>query len=273
MLDFPFSARLFPPYVIYKYTIRPDLYSITGRDFMKNHVSVYKAILIQNPGWERVCHAGRDKWKNLYADQTVYVMAVFSKVGGTQVMPLPESVSRTHHHVRRFAFDSFSRTDGLWDLEGRLTDSKTFDYYDLRRGKIDPGGFIHDIAVRVTIDEEMTVRDIVASLDAAPFRLCQGGGANLSALVGQNLAKGWRKHVNEALAGASGCAHIREMLLAIPTVAFQTLGTVWENRDRPEGMNTHTLTERPFYLGGCSALAPDGAVVKTHYPQFFESDS
>jgi hypothetical protein len=188
-------------------------------------------------------------------------------------MPLPEPVSRTHHHVRRFAFDSFRRADGLWDIEGQLTDSKTFDYYDLLRGKIEPGGFIHDIAVRVTIDGEMTVKEIVASLDETPFRLCQGGAANIVALIGQNLARGWRKQVNEALAGASGCAHLREMLNAIPTVAFQTFGSVWENRDRPEGVATHALTERPFYLGGCHALASDGPVVKAHYPQFFESET
>lgn len=188
-------------------------------------------------------------------------------------MPLPEPVSRTPHHVRRFAFDSFSRADGLWDIEGRLTDSKTFDYYDLLRGRIEPGGFIHDISVRVTIDTEMNVTDIAASLDDAPFRLCQGGSANITALIGRNLARGWRKHVNEALAGGAGCAHIREMLISIPTVAFQTFGTVWENRDKPEGIATHALTERPFYLGGCHALASDGPVVKTHYPQFFEGDT
>lgn len=188
-------------------------------------------------------------------------------------MPLPEPVSRTHHHVRRFAFDSFSRADGFWDIEGRLTDSKTFDYYDLSRGLIEPGGFIHDISVRVTIDDEMTVKEISASLDETPFRFCQSGGANMRALVGQNLGRGWRKHVNEALTGASGCAHLREMLIAIPTVAFQTFGTVWENRDKPEGVATHALSERPFYLGGCHALALDGPVVKTHYPQFFEGES
>lgn len=188
-------------------------------------------------------------------------------------MPLPEPVDRLHHHVRRFAFESFCRADGLWDIEGRLTDSKTFDYYDLLRGRIAPGGFIHDISVRLTIDDEMNVTDLVASLDEAPFRLCQTGSANMSALIGRNLARGWRKYVSEALAGTSGCAHVREMLISVPTVAFQTFGTVWENRDRPEGVATHELSDRPFYLGGCHALALDGPAVKMHYPQFFESET
>ena len=37
-------------------------------------------------------------------------------------MPLPSPAPRTHIHARTVRLDGYRRADGLWDIEGHLTD-------------------------------------------------------------------------------------------------------------------------------------------------------
>lgn len=183
-------------------------------------------------------------------------------------MTLPTSVERVESHLRTYRFQAYRRKDGLWDIDATVQDSKPYVYFDHTRGAMEPGAFIHNISVRVTFDGDFVVRDIVCALDDTPYLFCQGGGDNLPELVGANLMKGWRQRVGEVLGATSGCTHLREMLLSVRTVAFQTLSSEWENRTEPDSLHTETLTTRPAYLGGCHAMALDGPVVATHFPQF-----
>ncbi|WP_101675107.1 DUF2889 domain-containing protein [Alloalcanivorax mobilis] len=185
-------------------------------------------------------------------------------------MPLPEPVERSCSHKRALQYQSYLRDDALWDIEARITDSKYFDYYDLTRGRLVPGDFIHDIAARVTINDVMDVTDIVYSMDAVPYRFCQGGGSNISRLIGANLSRGWRRSLNEALGGTCGCTHLKEMLFGVATVAFQTLSSHRENRSSESSMTTGDITERPFYIDSCYSMAVDSPVVRQFYPRFYE---
>jgi hypothetical protein len=43
-------------------------------------------------------------------------------------MPLSPPIGRQHLHTRRVVCQGFFRDDGLWDIEGRITDEKTYDH-------------------------------------------------------------------------------------------------------------------------------------------------
>jgi len=185
-------------------------------------------------------------------------------------MALSNPVPREPSHHRAVDYRSYRRTDGLWDIEGTVRDTKAYDYHDLERGTLSPGEFVHDISVRLTIDDAMTVVDVVASMDTVPFSYCQGGAGGLPALIGGNLGRGWRKRLEASLGRALGCTHLREMLFGAATVAFQTLSAERERRVGVVDTDPRALEEKPFYLGGCYSLAEGSEVVRTFYPAFFD---
>ena len=59
----------------------------------------------------------------------------------------------------------FAREDGLFDIEGHLTDRKPFDF-QVTVGPLRAAGEpVHEMWVRLTIDSDLVVRDAVASTD------------------------------------------------------------------------------------------------------------
>ena len=59
-------------------------------------------------------------------------------------MPLPTPSPRTRLHARRVSYEGFRRDDGLFDLEGHLTDVKDHDYA-LLTGLRPAGAAVHDM--------------------------------------------------------------------------------------------------------------------------------
>ena len=53
-----------------------------------------------------------------------------------------------------------------------MTDTKTYGLENRDRGRIEPEEPIHEMWLRLTIDEEFQVRDIEAVTDAGPFAIC-----------------------------------------------------------------------------------------------------
>ena len=60
------------------------------------------------------------------------------------------------------------RDDGLFDVEAHLTDVKDHDL-TLLTGVRRRGEPVHDMWVRLTIDRELTIRAMEASMDAVPY--------------------------------------------------------------------------------------------------------
>ena len=67
-------------------------------------------------------------------------------------MPLSPPVGRQHLHTRRVICQGFFREDGLWDIEGRITDEKTYEHANEWRGPLPAGEFVHDMSIRLTLD-------------------------------------------------------------------------------------------------------------------------
>ena len=72
-------------------------------------------------------------------------------------MSVSPSVSRKQLHTREIKCIGYERDDGLWDIEGRITDTKTYSYDNEDRGIVISGSPVHDMTIRLTIDEDLLV--------------------------------------------------------------------------------------------------------------------
>lgn len=141
-------------------------------------------------------------------------------------MPLPlPALERRHIHTRRIACEAFERADGLWDIEGNMIDTKT---YDTDRGKA--GNPLHNMWVRLTIDTDYVIRDISAAMDAFPQQTCPFAVEPMRELIGIRIGAGWQRLVRERIGASLGCTHLRELLAPMATTAMQAMGGVLRSR-------------------------------------------
>lgn len=179
-------------------------------------------------------------------------------------MPLPEPAAREPIHARRVECRGFRRQDGLWDIEGRLVDTKAYPFENAFRGTLQPGEPIHDMWLRLTVDDDLLVHDVAAVSDAVPYAVCPAITPRFAALVGLRIGAGWRKQVLERLGGVKGCTHLVELLWPLATAAYQTIYPVLA-RERPR----LEASRPPSHLDSCHALARDGEVVRVHHPRWY----
>jgi len=180
---------------------------------------------------------------------------------------LSPPAERERLHTRRYDFGGYRRSDGLWDIEGRMTDTKTYAFKNRHRGEVQPGEALHDMWIRLTIDEELLVRDIEAATAAGPFAICPAVTPNFKRMIGVRLGRGWRQTVRERLGEVEGCTHLMEMLLAMATVAYQSLYPVLAKKVRE-----NPRPGKPPLIDSCHAFKSDGEVVKAQWPEHYTGE-
>lgn len=181
-----------------------------------------------------------------------------------RTMPLsPPTSPRALKHRRAIQIDAFARDDGLWDIEGRISDVKTRDA-QLSSGPRPAGSPVHDMLLRLTINTRFSIVAAEAVSEAVPYPgYCDTIGPAYAKLVGLNLAQGFRKQLREVLGGSLGCTHITELAQILPTVAIQAFAGEVFNPYEAVGDNG-----RPFQLDQCHALKSDGPAVAKFYPRW-----
>lgn len=183
-------------------------------------------------------------------------------------MPLSKPTPRQHVHTRKIQCLGFHREDGLWDIEARLIDTKTYSFGNMDRSGINAGEAIHDMLVRVTLDGNFLIHAAEASTDSGPYAVCPAINRAFSQLEGLTIAPGWRRAVLERFGRAKGCTHLTELLLGpIATTAFQTIRGSREGADGPDKEATATRI-----VGTCHALASDGPIVQREWPELYTGD-
>ena len=179
-------------------------------------------------------------------------------------MPLPVSTERELLHIRQIDLRGYRRADGLYEIEGRVTDVKE---HPFRRPATDvdvaPGTPLHDMWIRLVVDEDLVIHDIVAVTDASPQPACPEAAATLLQLKGARIGPGWTRFVKERLGGRRSCTHLMELLMPLATAAYQTLSPV--RLAQPDELASNG---RPLKIDSCYAYASDGALVQLRWPQF-----
>ena len=177
-------------------------------------------------------------------------------------MPLPDSGPREAMHHRAIDMQGYRRADGLFEIEGRISDRKSAPFTVFAADQaIAPGAALHDMWVRLVIDENMLVHEALAVSDATPYAVCPQAAAPVALLIGASVAAGWRAEVHKRIGRASGCTHIVELLVSMGAAAFQTL--VETRRKFGEPRDAAGVSRR---IDSCHAFARDGALVARVWP-------
>ena len=182
-------------------------------------------------------------------------------------MPLPEPAPRKHLHLRSVECRGFLRDDGLWDIEGHLVDTKTYSFPNRHRGTVEAGEPVHEMWLRLTVDDSLRIREVEAVTDHGPFGTCPAITENFKRLEGLTIGPGFRRAVRERVGGVQGCTHLVELIQPVATTAFQTMTA--RRRFKESQENAEFESGPPPFLDTCHALASDGPVVRERWPELY----
>jgi hypothetical protein len=180
-------------------------------------------------------------------------------------MALPPAVPREDLHLRRIELRGYRRQDGLYDIEAHMVDTKAHELTLASGRVVSPGERLHDMSIRLTVDDDLNVIDIAASTDASPFGICVDAPDTLQTLKGLRIGAGWSKAIRERLTGRKGCTHLTELLAPLGTVAFQTLAPV--RLARPAVVDG---SGKPRKIDSCYAYASDREIVRERWPMYYD---
>ncbi len=190
-------------------------------------------------------------------------------------MTLSPPAAREAIHTRQVTCQGYRRGDGLWDIEGHLTDVKTYGFDNNDRGRIEAGEPIHEMWIRLTIDDDFTVRAIEAVTSHGPYRNCPAITPNYQAVVGLKITTGWTRAVKQRLSGVHGCTHLTELLGPVATTAFQTIFPL-RMRERRELAKAKDRTPAdgapPSLLNTCHIYASNGDYVRRNWPEHYTGE-
>lgn len=180
-------------------------------------------------------------------------------------MPLSPPAPRQKLHTRTIVIEGYRREDGLFDIEARLDDTKTYPFANEDRGEIAPGEKLHGMLMRLTIHEDMMVVACEANTEFGPYAVCPAIAPNFANLAGLRIGPGWTRRVKEVVGGVKGCTHLVELLGPMATVAFQTLVVVRRKKQAAS-------SGPPALLNTCHAYAADGPMVARRWPEYAKAE-
>jgi hypothetical protein len=175
-------------------------------------------------------------------------------------MPLPApDCAREASHQRSITIRAYARTDGLWDIEGHLTDAWSAPI-PKADGMLPPGEPMHSMWLRMTVDKTATIVAVQAVTDAGPYgSACGEIAPDYQQLVGVRVARGYRDAIRRLFGRTAGCTHINELAGAMGSAALQAM---WNDL-------TQNADEQPFSIDGCHALKSSGPQVAKFFPRWY----
>ena len=180
-------------------------------------------------------------------------------------MALSKPQPRKHLHTREIQCRGYERDDGLWDIEGRIVDTKTYSFDNADRGGVAAGEAVHHMEVRLTLDDDMVVQKAEASTEMSPYSICGVINPAFSELEGLTIKPGWRGQVIKRLGGVKGCVHITDLVTGpVAVTAHQTIFTARKKR------KTAAPGGKPLQLNSCHAYRSSSHVVKRLWPDFYQ---
>jgi hypothetical protein len=198
-------------------------------------------------------------------------------------MPLSQPAERERLHTRAIEISGYRRADGLYDIEAHLTDCKTYGQTNFDRGYIDAGEPLHDLWMRLTVDEHMHITAVEAASDKTPYQMCPTAAPNFARLAGLQIKSGFLREATHLVGGPIGCTHLRELLQQMATTAFQTINPSKVRREMAaegkhnEKHGSDVVEQRIIekwgggskILNTCVAYDEKGPVVQRRWPALY----
>lgn len=182
-------------------------------------------------------------------------------------MSLSPPAPRKHLHTRTITCNGYQREDGLWDIEGHLVDVKSYEFHNDHRGVVHAGVPVHEMRLRLSVDDDLEIHAAEASTEHAPYAMCPDITPRFALLKGLRIGPGFHREVQKRVGGTRGCTHLVELLRPLATTAFQTL--VARRRSAEAEADPDAPPRRPIFLDTCHAHATDSPEVKRRWPAFY----
>jgi hypothetical protein len=189
-------------------------------------------------------------------------------MAGIESSKMAPPVPRRPLHRRVVDCTAYLREDGLWEVEARLRDTKTFPFIHFARGPLEAGAAVHDIALRLTVDDDSTIVAVDAEMDTTPMLGCQDVLPGMKALLGIRILVGWRKEVRKRIERLHACTHLMDLMVPAITTLYQTMGMGKDPEGRNAVADARAAGIRPFYLDECYSWRADGPGVREFLPEF-----
>jgi Protein of unknown function (DUF2889) len=177
-------------------------------------------------------------------------------------MPLPPSDRpRQTAHRRSITVQAYQRDDGLWDIEGHLTDAWP-EPVPMAGGLLPAGEPMHSMWLRLTVDSTATIVAVQANTDAGPYGapVCGAVAPDYAQLVGVQVARGYRDAIRRLFGRTAGCTHMNELAGVMGSAILQAL---WSEM-------TSNPDQKPFSIDGCHALKSSGPQVAKFFPRWYK---
>lgn len=167
--------------------------------------------------------------------------------------------ARSLLHTRQITCTGYERDDGLWEVEGRLSDVRTHDLGDTRGNHARVAGDpIHLMSLRLTIDDSLLIVQAQAVTHQGPYTDCEQINDAYRQLVGLRIEAGFNQTVKTRFRGNLGCTHLTDLLGPMATTALQTIHPARERRRALTGEPPLDEGPRPRLLDTCHALRRGG---------------
>ena len=153
-----------------------------------------------------------------------------------------------------------------------MTDKKTYQFSNDWRGEVPIGEPLHEMLLRVTIDDNFVIQDVVAVTEHSPFAMCPSITSAYKSVIGIKMGAGWRKAIRMKVGGVHGCTHLTELLFPMATVAMQTIWPLLRHKKNKADSDVGTSDKRPVVLNTCHAWSTDSPVVKENAKKYYTGE-
>ena len=176
---------------------------------------------------------------------------------------------KTLVHTRQITCRGYRRGDGLWQIEASVADEKGQEVPFKSRPNVLAGELIHHLSLCVVIDDDYQIRDVVATVMAAPWPVCTDVAADYRKLIGLRIGPGFTRAVRDILGGPLGCTHLTDLLGQIGNTYMQAS---WPDRVARQRLSSEDPRHWPdtrtlSFIDGCYAWRKDESALAGEYPQ------
>ncbi|MCX7171317.1 MAG: DUF2889 domain-containing protein [Proteobacteria bacterium] len=185
---------------------------------------------------------------------------------------MSEEAGRELVHTRVITCKAYRRQDGLWEIEGKVSDEKGQQMSFRSRPPVQPGENIHLMSLKLVIDNDYTIQAAQAESTIAPWPDCGGVDASYGKLAGLRIGPGFTKQVRQLLGGELGCAHLTDLLGELANIYVQAswpdrAARQWAVAADPRDWPDQTTLS---FVGQCHAWRQDGETLRNEYPELVE---
>ena len=182
-----------------------------------------------------------------------------------------ENVKRKLLHNRNISLKGYIRDDELFEIEAELIDTKNYNFQNHDRGTIKKDDPIHQMKIKLVLDDNLFVIDAEAKTENSPYFICKDANSNFKKIIGLQIKSGWKREITKLIGGTNGCTHITELLSSIATAAFQTIYPYKSKQKKENKTTLNQNQEKPILLGTCHAFSTKSEVVKRLWPKWHQN--